>query len=322
MLGRHNVVVQNAYIKYDFDIIRFITIIRGQSATGKTILVEMIRLHNEQDDTGIDVKCDKNLAVIYGRDWKRQIDSITDSIVFIDEHNRFVKSKEFAEAIRGTDNYYVIVTREKLSDLPYSVTEIYGIRIRGKYAGLVGEYTQNEFYRIFGETPTKAFNPDVIITEDSNSGYEFWKRAASACKCVSAEGKSNVVKKLSEMSQSGQKYLAVVDGAAFGAEMEEILQFIRYSDVDAEVYAPESFEYLILLSGLFNATDIKEKCRNTENYADSTRYMSWEQFYTSLLVETTLYSEMQYSKKKMNVYYLSDKNVGIIMKEIPDRLEI
>ncbi len=43
-----------------------------------------------------------------------------------------MKSEEFAEAVKGSDNYYVLITREKLSNLPYSITEIYGIRTSGK----------------------------------------------------------------------------------------------------------------------------------------------------------------------------------------------
>ncbi len=40
-------------------------------------------------------------------------------------------SKEFADAIQKTDKYYVTVTREGISTLPYSVEEIYGIRNSG-----------------------------------------------------------------------------------------------------------------------------------------------------------------------------------------------
>ncbi|MBQ6230498.1 MAG: translation initiation factor 2, partial [Eubacterium sp.] len=59
--------------------------------------------------------------------------SIENSIVFIDEDNDFLRTEEFAEAIRNSSNYYVIVTREGLPNLPYSVNEIYGIRESGKY---------------------------------------------------------------------------------------------------------------------------------------------------------------------------------------------
>ena len=47
------------------------------------------------------------------------------------------------------DNYYVIVTRESLPTLPYSVEEIYGIRTSGRYGTLKQSY--HEFYRIYGK---------------------------------------------------------------------------------------------------------------------------------------------------------------------------
>ena len=43
MRGIYHVIVQNRYLKYEFDIKRNITIIQGDSATGKTTLVDMIR---------------------------------------------------------------------------------------------------------------------------------------------------------------------------------------------------------------------------------------------------------------------------------------
>lgn len=45
--------------------------------------------------------------------------------------------------------HYVIVSREGLSALPYSVEEIYGIRTSGKYGTLKQSY--HEFYRIYGQ---------------------------------------------------------------------------------------------------------------------------------------------------------------------------
>ena len=43
MKGRHRVIIQNKRVKYDFEVRRNITVIRGDSATGKTTLVEMIQ---------------------------------------------------------------------------------------------------------------------------------------------------------------------------------------------------------------------------------------------------------------------------------------
>ncbi|MEI3340181.1 MAG: hypothetical protein V8R80_09800 [Eubacterium sp.] len=47
--------------------------------------------------------------------------------MFIDEGNPFVSSVEFAGQIEKSDDSYVIVTREGLANLPYSVEEIFGI---------------------------------------------------------------------------------------------------------------------------------------------------------------------------------------------------
>lgn len=43
MKGSYRVVVQNSSVRYDFVIRRNITVIKGDSATGKTTLIEMIR---------------------------------------------------------------------------------------------------------------------------------------------------------------------------------------------------------------------------------------------------------------------------------------
>lgn len=148
MKGTHRIIVQNKRIRYDFEIKRNITVIRGDSATGKTALVDMIREHFENGNaSAVELNCDKACTVLEGRTWAGQLSLMKDSIVFIDEGNDFVRSTDFAEAIQDTDNYYVIVTREGISSLPYSVDEIYGIRNSGKYGTL--KRTYNEFYHLY-----------------------------------------------------------------------------------------------------------------------------------------------------------------------------
>ena len=43
MKGKHRIIVSTKRLKYDFEIRRNLTVIRGDSATGKTTLVDMIR---------------------------------------------------------------------------------------------------------------------------------------------------------------------------------------------------------------------------------------------------------------------------------------
>ncbi|MCR4579999.1 MAG: hypothetical protein K5681_06615, partial [Treponema sp.] len=135
MKGSYQISVQNNKVKYEFTIRRNITVIQGDSASGKTTLVDLIREHQlEGDSSGINLSCKKKCAVLEGQDWQQNLTFLKDSIIFIDEGNSFISSKDFASAIKNTDNYYVLVTRESLENLPYSVNEIYGIHTSGKYA--------------------------------------------------------------------------------------------------------------------------------------------------------------------------------------------
>lgn len=143
----HHVIVQNGNLKYEFDIRRNLTILKGNSASGKTTLVEMIQEYIVNGpDSGVNLSCDVPCRVLTGDLWKEQLSNAENAIVFIDEGNRFIKTAEFAKAIQNTSNYYVIATRESLEMLPISVDEIYGIKSSGKYGSLTPVY--HEFYHI------------------------------------------------------------------------------------------------------------------------------------------------------------------------------
>ena len=134
MKGKYRIIVENKKIRYDFEIKRNITIIKGDSATGKTTLADMIAEYEENGaDSGIRLTCDRECHILQGRYWKVLLAEMKNSIIFIDEGNKFVSSVEFAEEVKRSDNYFVIITREALETLPYSVDEIYGIRNSGKY---------------------------------------------------------------------------------------------------------------------------------------------------------------------------------------------
>ena len=158
MKGTHKVQIQNKCVRYEFELRRNLTVLRGDSASGKTTLVDLVQEHMDNgDNSSVQVTCDKGCFVLGGATWRGQLSEMRDSIVFIDEGNPFAFSDEFSHAIQQTDNYYVIVSREGLPNLPYSVTEIYGIRSSGKYGGLKQHY--HEFYRIYGENITGGADP-------------------------------------------------------------------------------------------------------------------------------------------------------------------
>lgn len=167
MKGSVHIIVQNERIKYEFILRRNLTIIRGDSATGKTTLIDMISEYKSfGEESGVELFCEKKCIVVEGNGWEKQLSDVVQSVVFVDEGNRFVSSMEFARFIQETDNYYVLVTREGLSALPYSVEEIYGIRSSGKYGGLKPLY--HEMYQLYAyKVDTSTLRPQKVITEDS-----------------------------------------------------------------------------------------------------------------------------------------------------------
>lgn len=319
MKGTYSVTVKNNVLQYQFEIRRNITIIKGDSATGKTTLVDMIREYDQNgEQSGITLICQKTCVVLEGRQWKVLLENIHDSIVFIDEGNKFIATDEFSSAIKQSDNYYVIVTREGLPNLPYSVEEIYGIKNSGKYGTL--KQTYQEFYRIYGDVKKSvSFQPDMVLVEDSNAGCDFFESIAEdrSWSVISAGGKSNIYKLLKE--HENKRLLVIADGAAFGPEMDRVMKKINMSDRMA-IYLPESFEWLILKADVIRDNTVAEVLEHPSDFIESRDYMSWERFFTALLVDKTKDTYLRYSKSKLNEAYKNQKIKGKILQEIPDQL--
>lgn len=306
MKGKHKIVIKNNRLQYEFVIKRNITIIQGDSATGKTTLINMLRqAENLGESSGIDVISDVPCKILEGSNWKIILENSAGNIFFTDEESSFVNTEEFASMIRESDNYFVLITRENLYNLPYSVDEIYGLHESGKYHDTRKVYQQ--MYHIYLIEEKFPIEPEKIIVEDSNSGYEFFKNisAEKNIACLSAGGKSNIFSLLKK--QSSEEICVIADGAAIGPEMNRLYkETLKKKNI--HLYLPESFEWLILNSGLISDKDIKIMLEEAENYIDSAEYFSWERFFTKLLMTRTEETYLKYSKSKLNANYLHEKN--------------
>ena len=311
MKGKYDVIVQNSIVQFKFTVTRNITILRGDSATGKSTLVEMIRQHEiDGERSGVSISCAKSCTVITGIRWQNEISEIKDSVVFLDEGFEFISGKDFAEAVKDSDNYYVIVTREPLYNLPYSIKEIYGLKnVTRKQKYQVYDRIYSEFYPIYNPEIVER-KPETIIVEDSNSGYEFFSALCNkeGMKCISAKGKSNVYAAIRDCT--AEVVLVVADGAAFGPELERALSLRKVKNV--MYFLPESFEWLILKSGLIESSEVQEILQHPQDFIESKRYISWERFFTALLVDKTKDSYLKYSKSKLNKNYLNKKEQSAI----------
>lgn len=306
MKGKYHIVVQNKRLRYELDLIRNITIIRGDSATGKTTLISLLEQAAALgESSGVEVLCERPCRTLSGNDWNIVLPNIHEQIIFLDEENKFVKSQKFASAMKDSDNYFVIITREDLPNLPYSVDEIYGIHVSGKYHDL--KRTYNELYRIYSaEIFSENLEPETVVVEDSNSGYEFFHAVCTdrGIDCISAGGKSNLKAAISKLGK--EPALVIADGAAIGSEMNELYQMMRCKP-EVKCYLPESFEWMVLKSGMIGGKRVQDILGDPEDYIESQEYFSWERFFTALLVECTQDTYLRYSKSKLNEAYLHEK---------------
>lgn len=312
MKGKYHIVVQNNKLHYELDIRRNITMIRGDSATGKTTLINLLeQAATFGESSGVEVICQRPCRTLAGNDWNIILPNIHGQIIFLDEENKFVKSQEFAAAVKASDNYFVIVTREDLPNLPYSVDEIYGIHASGKYHDL--KRTYNELYHIYSpETFTGRQKPKTVVVEDSKAGYEFFRAACGerGIACISAGGKSNLKTAVGRLEK--EPILVIADGAAIGSEMNELYQLMCYRPA-IKCCLPESFEWLILKTGIVDGNTIQDILTHPEDFIESQKYFSWERFFTALLMEHTQDLYLKYSKNKLNEAYLHEKTKQAIL---------
>lgn len=318
MKGTHEVIVRNNRVQYKFSVRRNLTILRGDSATGKSTLIDLIAQYaRDGEHSGVELRCDKSCVVLTSDLWKLRLDSIKDSIVFIDEDNSFAATQEFAENVKNSNNYYVIVMRESLPQLPYSVDEIYTLKNRTKGYGQIKRlYTS--FQHIYEKEALMVSEqkPDYVIVEDSNSGYQFFKNIFEeySIPCVSAQGKSNICAKI-EKTPIGSTILVIADGAAFGPEMEKVLTQRHKRNI--VLFLPESFEWMILSSELIKDSEIDPILQEPSGFIESSQYFSWERFFTSLLIDKTKGSYLRYNKHELNPVYLQKHEKEAIQHLLP-----
>lgn len=316
MKGIQHIEVSNRKLKYKFDLVRNITIISGDSGSGKTTLYNMIADYTRlQEESGINLSSTKACVALTDMDWENQLQNTKDSIVFIDEGAKYIFSQDFANAVKHSDNYYVIFNREALHMLPYSVEEIYEIRISGRFHTLKKLYPSYEQHRYTKTVPSKQNDFQVLLTEDSESGLQFYTHyfQDSAVTCVSSESNSAIFSWLQE--HPNEKVLIVADGAAFGAEMARVMKLCE-SHKGFQLSLPESFEWLILKSGLIKADHLSDVLDNPSAYIESSRFFSWENFFEEYLIRNTEDTVFHYQKSSLNTAYTTEYAQGKITEEI------
>lgn len=306
--------------RYGFTVNRNITIIRGDSGSGKTTLYEMVSDHMRHgEQSGVSIQCDCPCVALTDTNWQTQLASFSNSIVFIDEGFEALLSHEFATAVKKSTNYFVIITRADLPSLPYSVSEIYQVKTSGKFHSLVPFYTERERYRYSSSKALPKNDFEVLLTEDSKSGFQFFSQrfAGTNLECENAGSNAGVLNWLAEHAKSN--VFVVADGAAFGPFADRVLKLQAAHRDSITICLPESFEWLLLKSGIIKSPEIERTLENPSEYIDSAHYMSWEQFFTHFLKEQTKGTPFEYKKSELAEPYSILQNASKVMALIACR---
>lgn len=300
MKGRYHLIIGNKRLTYDLYLERSITIIKGMSATGKSTLVSLFEQVFQKKRTGLHCNLKDKLMLLEGStDWLSLLANEKNKIFIADEDIEYVQTKDFARVVQASDNYFIFITRSgRMKWLTYSVDCIYELG--------TDKCSDNSFitrlYKKYLDNP-KNIKPSLVITEDSNSGYEMIKSLVD-CEVVSAKGRDNVYNVVSKNLDNYNCIYAIVDGAAFGSCIGRI--YPKFANKEVYLFTPESFEFLLLLSGTFKRY-LGAELERTYDFCDSKEYLSWERYYTSLLdFVCKRYYDFNYSKSKLDDFFKSD----------------
>lgn len=261
--------VKNSRIHYQLELDHRITIITGNSGTNKTQLCAMV---NKNSPT---TYMSHKMRVITDTVWELlQVNNIfaDDIIYLVDEDFKSMQTKEFADFVKNTNNYFILIFRDKLPDIPYGIDNIKELKKQGRLRILKNHFDLCKYY--------EPLDAEQAIIEDSTSGYNFFRELLNI-PIISSYGKDNIIKKLEELNH--KKLLIIVDECGFGHNIEAIRNECMKCANNYQLLGYQSFEeYLCTALGI-NTEEVKtNKCTNEEV------------FYEELIKD---YTEKNYGKK-------------------------
>jgi hypothetical protein len=171
----------------------------------------------------------------------------------------------------------------------------------------------NQVITLNSAAKNKEFKAECVITEDGKSGYKFFKKICQD-DCDHADGKSNIAKKIKNM-QRKDNLLIVVDGAAFGSNIECVMRELNIKTKPCALYMPESFEWLMLHSLSF--AKFKNMLSNKLNVStltvESTKFLSWERYFTALFKHCCKELGYSYDKSRVPTFLCTRSNIVHIL---------
>lgn len=269
-----------------------ITIIRGNSATGKSLFVKCIDM--QKNFAQISIKSDRELRHINTETILDQKELREDLIYVMDEFDG-LNDKRISKYINNIKYTFILITRDvKLPHLIYNISDIYEFIESKHFNILKPKYDINKFNKY-----KECIKINKLQTEDSGSGLKFYKNLKNY-KVETSNGNSNINRNLKD------NQFSVVDSIAFGPYIKEYLIKTRY--LNNILIFPKSFEYLLLTSDIFKEKYIETSYREKDYYKE--------------LVKIANKYGIKYNKKDLDTWFLEDKQFNKIIKKIEEEFSI
>ena len=99
--------------------------------------------------------------------------------------------------------------------------------------------------------------------------------------------------------------------------MNDIYRLMQEDSAKFSLYLPESLEWLLLKADLIGQPDILEILKHPADFIESSKFFSWERFFTDLMEQRTKeVPYMRYNKAKLSEFYLQEEILKKIVAEM------
>lgn len=246
-------------------------LLSGDGCVGKTRIIKLLK---QSLESGYDcVECNNPFYVISTNEEVKLIDTIVSSkpgiVLIVDE---FLAHKVLYNSL-NKDCYVIAVSRRIYSDINMSYRCLQKL-----YRDDDGITRNKVLHSVHRNNPIYKY--DLVIVEDSKSGYDFIKRVFNnSSKVMSSSGKSNISKILDE-STSAKSILVIADGGGLASDIKRIKISVakrKRVGMETRFCLPECFEHVLLCYGFIKYDkDIfkyfKPKFNNTESFCEIKLY--------------------------------------------------
>jgi hypothetical protein len=274
-------------LTWSIPIKRRITIIRGDSGTGKTTLVDII---SDNDSNAATVSFPLQISVVTTGTWEDVMATAVNRLIVFDELEAVTTSK-FANLIKETENkgnYYLIFSRENIGTESYSMLNIAVssiLRFVTSNDGL-NHYTE-EYYNLLNTGADDKYCDKVVI-EDRLAGKQFFK-CIFGKNIIAAGSKSQIVPTIFELLSNNPCCIyVVVDMASFGCHMDSFYDEILYFYGNNVCFDPryECFEELLANTNYGRKLPIVND-ELADVYTFANKFISWEVYFEDLISRAT-----------------------------------